>query len=337
MHFYTIEITVFFIFGMHLAITQTKQPHKASLSMAGTQSIQHDSPAKVAGILSGPLANVVADNGTLGLIMELSGKLQTTLDLESLMDLFAQVMQSQFNYDTLRYQTADESVNLKFGRRAGRNKLNYDLSVLDTDLGAISMTRGRKFRDTEISQIENLFAALLYPLRNALLYRDAIQSAFIDSLTGVKNRTAFDSNFSRETEFHRRKQSDLSLIVLDIDFFKRINDSYGHIVGDAVLKQVAQSVEETIRSSDALYRYGGEEFVVVLNGTDKDGAMLLAERIRRKVESMTLSSLKDVNVSISLGVATLESEEKSAQLFERADKALYEAKQRGRNRVVSAD
>ena len=304
--------------------------------MAGTHSIQHENPVKAAGVLSGPLANVVNDNGTLGLIMELSGKLQTTLDLESLFELFAQVMKAQFDFDTLRYQTIDESLSLKFGRRAGRNKLNYDLSVLDTDLGAITLTRGRKFREPEIQQIENLLVALLYPLRNALLYRDAIHSAFIDSLTGVKNRTAFDSNFSRETEYNRRKGSDLSLIVFDIDFFKRINDNYGHVVGDAVLKQVAQTVEETIRSSDALYRYGGEEFAIVLNGTDMKGATLLAERIRRNVESMAVPSLKDARVTMSLGVATLKSKETSNKLFERADQALYEAKQGGRNQVVSA-
>ncbi|MCU7852025.1 MAG: GGDEF domain-containing protein [Candidatus Thiodiazotropha sp. (ex Monitilora ramsayi)] len=269
--------------------------------------------------------------------MELSGKLQTTLDLESLMELFAQVMQSQFDYDTLRYQTADQELTLKFGKRAGRNKLNYDLSVLDTDLGAISLSRGRKFREPEIQQIENLLAALLYPLRNALLYRDAIKSAFIDSLTGVKNRTAFDSNFSREIEYNHRKESDLSLIVLDIDLFKRVNDNYGHIIGDDVLKQVAQNIEETIRSSDALYRYGGEEFAIILNGTDMSGATLLAERIRKNVASMKLTSLdKDDQVTLSLGVATLNPQEDSSNLFERADAALYEAKDSGRNRVVSA-
>lgn len=305
--------------------------------MAGTHSIQQTQPGKAAGILSGPLASVVTDNGTLGLIMELSGKLQTTLDLESLMELFAQVMQSQFDYDTLRYQTADQELTLKFGKRAGRNKLNYDLSVLDTDLGAISLSRGRKFREPEIQQIENLLAALLYPLRNALLYRDAIKSAFIDSLTGVKNRTAFDSNFSREIEYNHRKESDLSLIVLDIDLFKRVNDNYGHIIGDDVLKQVAQNIEETIRSSDALYRYGGEEFAIILNGTDMSGATLLAERIRKNVASMKLTSLdKDDQVTLSLGVATLNPQEDSSNLFERADAALYEAKDSGRNRVVSA-
>ncbi|MEJ2393974.1 MAG: GGDEF domain-containing protein, partial [Candidatus Thiodiazotropha sp.] len=130
--------------------------------------------------------------------------------------------------------------------------------------------------------------------------------------------------------------SDLSLIVLDIDLFKRINDSYGHIVGDDVLRQVAQNVEQTIRSSDALYRYGGEEFAIVLNGTDEAGARLLAERIRQSVENLVIGSLKDVHITLSLGVAVMQADESSKQLFKRADAALYQAKQGGRNRVVTA-
>jgi len=303
--------------------------------MTGIRSIHQASSNKPLGILSSPLANLVTDDGSLGLIMELSGKLQTTLDLESLMELFAQVMKAQFDYDTLNFRTSNQDLTLKYGQRSGRNKLNYDLKVLDSELGSVSLTRGRKFRDGEILQIENLLVALLYPLRNALLYRAAIHSAFIDSLTGVKNRTAFDSNFGREIEYSMRKKSELSLIVLDIDFFKRINDNYGHIVGDAVLRQVAQSVEATIRSSDALYRYGGEEFAIVLNGTDKDGALLLAERIRRNVESLRIESLKDIGITLSLGVAILKQEDNARTLFERADEALYAAKKGGRNRVVS--
>ena len=304
--------------------------------MSSFHSIQQDGIHKTAGVLSDLRSGVLSDNGTLGLIMELSGKLQTTLDLESLIELFAQVIQAQFKYDTLSYKTPESDLELSYGQREGRNRFSYDLKVLDTELGVVEMTRGRKLRQPEIEQLENLLAALLYPLRNALLYRAAIHSAFIDSLTGVKNRSAFDSNFSRDVEYSHRKASELSLIVLDIDHFKQINDNYGHIVGDNVLRQLAQCAEKTIRSSDALYRYGGEEFVIVLNGTDEDGALLLAERIRQNVEEMAIDSLKDVNITVSLGVAVLAENENAAHLFERADEALYRAKREGRNRVNAA-
>ncbi|MCU7917110.1 MAG: GGDEF domain-containing protein [Candidatus Thiodiazotropha sp. (ex Dulcina madagascariensis)] len=257
------------------------------------------------------------------------------MELETLIELFAQVMHSQFHYDSLNYCSSDAESDISYGKRRARNRLDYDLKVLDSDLGVISITRGRRFSESEISQIENLLAALLYPLRNALLYQTAIQSAFLDSLTGVKNRTAFDANFSREIEFNRRKQTDLSLIVMDIDFFKRINDQYGHAVGDQVLEAVANTVEQTIRSSDALYRYGGEEFVVVLNGTDMDGAKLLAERIRENIEKLRIKSLKDIAITLSLGVTVLREDDTAQTLFERADAALYSAKTNGRNQVVS--
>ncbi|MEJ2456085.1 MAG: GGDEF domain-containing protein [Candidatus Thiodiazotropha sp.] len=299
-------------------------------------SIQQAGSHKATGVLSDPHASVLNDNGALGLIMELSGKLQTTLELEGLIELFAQVIEAQFDFDSLTYFDPEEELTLKFGRRTGRNKLNYQLKVLESDLGKIQLTRTRKFKQAEIEQLENLLSALLYPLRNALLYRTALHSAFIDSLTGVKNRTAFDSNFSRDIEYSHRKQSELSLIVLDIDLFKRINDNFGHIVGDDVLRQVAQTVEHTIRSSDALYRYGGEEFAIVLNGTDQSGARLLAERIRRNMEQLEFDSLKGITVTISLGIAVMDENESADQLFARADAALYQAKEQGRNRVVTA-
>jgi len=305
--------------------------------MSSFHSIQQEGIRKTAGVLSDPAAHILSDNGSLGQIMELSGKLQTTLELESLIELFAQLIQSQFNYDSLDYETPEEDRIIACGRPAGKHRLIYDLKILETPLGVIQISRSRKFKPSEIEQIENLLAALLYPLRNALLYRAALHCAFIDSLTGVKNRTAFDSNFTRDIEFSRRKESDLSLIVLDIDLFKRVNDRYGHIVGDEVLRQVAQSVEKTIRSSDALYRYGGEEFAIVLNGTDETGAHLLAERIRQNVEKLNIASLKDVQITLSLGLASLRDNESATQLFERADAALYQAKRQGRNRVIAAN
>jgi diguanylate cyclase (GGDEF)-like protein len=274
---------------------------------------------------------------TFGLVFELSGKLQTTLEVDAVIELFANALQSQFDYDTFDYRNQDNNIEILLGENPGRNRLEYELNILDTSLGHISISRTRRYKKREIEQIENLLTTLLYPLRNALLYRAAIESAFIDSLTGVKNRSAFDDNFSRDIEFNRRKHSDLSLLVLDIDFFKNINDQYGHAVGDLVLKEIAATVEHTIRSSDALYRYGGEEFVVVLNDTNIAGALLLAKRIRRNVECLRIKSLKDVSITLSVGVSSMVEQDNSKSLFERADAALYQAKENGRNQVYTAE
>ncbi|MCG7982914.1 MAG: GGDEF domain-containing protein [Candidatus Thiodiazotropha lotti] len=305
--------------------------------MTGIHSIHHDRFTPTNGPILGRLADVVNDDGTLGLIMELSGKLQTTLEVDTLIELFAQVMGNQALYDSLDYCAPTNGMELHFGQDEQRNKLGYNLKVLDTDLGQVVVSRNKRYNKSEIAQVENFLAALLYPLRNALLYQAAIESAFLDSLTGIKNRTAFDSNFSREIELNRRKNSELSVIVMDIDFFKRINDQFGHAVGDLVLKQVAKAAELTIRSSDALYRYGGEEFVVVLNGTDQTGARLLAERIRENIENLRVESLKDLQVTLSLGVSMMNEGDTTESLFKRADEALYVAKNQGRNQVVMGE
>lgn len=274
---------------------------------------------------------------TLGMIMELSGSLQTTLEVDAVIELFANSLRTQFNYDTFNYHNKDKDIDIQFGKEPGRNRLKYDLNVLDTALGHICISRTSRFKKGEIVQIENLLATLLYPLRNALLYRAAVHSAFIDSLTGVKNRSAFDENFSRDIEFNRRKKSDLSLLVLDIDFFKGINDQYGHAVGDMVLKEIAATVEHTIRSSDALYRYGGEEFVVVLSDTSIAGAQRLARRIRRNVEDLRIKPLQGITITLSVGVSAMIQQDTPQSLFERADAALYQAKENGRNQVFTAE
>ncbi|MEJ2621094.1 MAG: GGDEF domain-containing protein [Candidatus Thiodiazotropha sp.] len=302
--------------------------------MASIYSIHHDRFTPANGPALGRLTDVVNDDGTLGLIMELSGKLQTTLEVDTLIELFAQVMGHQALYDSLDYRAPNGTSELHFGLDEQRNKLSYNLKVLDSDLGLIAVSRKKRYDKDEIAQVENFLAALLYPLRNAQLYQAAIESAFLDSLTGVKNRTAFDSNFCREIELNRRKNIELSVIVMDIDFFKRINDQYGHAVGDLVLRQVAKTAEASIRSSDALYRYGGEEFVVVLNGTDQSGAKLLAERIRKNIEALRIDALKDLQVTLSLGVSMMNDGDTTESLFKRADEALYTAKNQGRNQVV---
>jgi diguanylate cyclase (GGDEF)-like protein len=303
--------------------------------MTSTYRIHHAPATSITGPVLGQLPNLINDDGALGLIMELSGKLQTTLEVDTLIELFAQVMADQFQYATLCYYYQNQEL-VHLGQNQARYKLNYHLQVLDSDLGQITMTRKRRFDKEEIAQLENLLAALLYPLRNALLYRAALHSAFFDSLTQVKNRTAFDSNFAREMELNRRNQTDLSIIVLDIDFFKKINDRFGHTVGDVVLKQVAETVEKTIRGSDACYRYGGEEFVVVLNATDKAGAKLLAERIRKQVKQLTIDKLNGIQITLSLGISVMRNKDTTHSLFQRADSALYKAKKNGRNQVAAA-
>ena len=160
-----------------------------------------------------------------------------------------------------------------------------------------------------------------------------------DGLTGIANRRYFDDYLVREYAYSVQYSRPLSLIMVDIDFFKQYNDKYGHLNGDECLKQIASTLEKTInRSRDLAARYGGEEFVIVLPETDKIGASVVAEKIRSSVEELNIPHIGS-NISkyltVSVGVSTLISDSKSIpeNLILEADKALYQAKQKGRNRV----
>jgi len=185
--------------------------------------------------------------------------------------------------------------------------------------------------------MEDMLCQLVYPLRNCLLYQQALNSSLQDSLTGLGNRAAYENNLQREIDLAQRQQSALSMIILDIDNFKAINDSYGHSGGDRALKTLANTIEHTKRRSDMAFRFGGEEFVLILSNTDIAAAGIVAERLRTAVEeTLCHDGNHGFGFTVSLGIAQLQTNEQSYHLFERADMALYQAKQTGRNLSVCA-
>jgi diguanylate cyclase (GGDEF)-like protein len=157
-----------------------------------------------------------------------------------------------------------------------------------------------------------------------------------DRLTGLFNRGYWEECLSQEFARHRRSQSTSSLVIFDIDHFKRVNDTYGHPAGDAVIRRVAELTRQHMRSTDIAGRYGGEEFVVLLPDTDLQGAVTFAERLRLAVqETSVVHAEQPLSFTISLGIALLSANscESHGQLVERADQALYQSKEGGRNRV----
>ncbi|CAG1009523.1 Phytochrome-like protein cph2 [Burkholderiales bacterium] len=163
-----------------------------------------------------------------------------------------------------------------------------------------------------------------------------------DGLTGVANRRSFDTALSTECRRVTREARSLSLLMIDVDFFKRYNDTYGHLAGDECLRQVAEAMAHvTQRASDTLARYGGEEFAILLPATEPAGAVIVAERIRAAVETLALPHARSEvspKVTVSIGVASLDPTRSSppTELIAAADAALYAAKMQGRNRVVQA-
>ncbi len=159
--------------------------------------------------------------------------------------------------------------------------------------------------------------------------------ALVDSLTNVLNRNAYNLKIGQLVHEFKRYKEEWALLVLDIDHFKKFNDTYGHKTGDKVLKSVAATVLNSIRASDHIFRYGGEEFVVILGRINKETTKKLSEKIRKEVERDYFVDGDDkLKVTMSIGAAIITPEDTETSLFERADKALYQAKQNGRNQVL---
>ena len=160
------------------------------------------------------------------------------------------------------------------------------------------------------------------------------REAMIDPLTGLFNRRAMDHHL----EYLWEEDQHLSVLAMDIDHFKHINDSYGHAIGDIVIRNVADVVRKCIRGEDIAIRYGGEEFLVLLPNTHLEGAVTVAEAIRKRIEALRLVRKNDNFIlepfTISLGVAKRRDDDDRDSLFDRADKALYQAKSNGRNQVM---
>jgi len=165
-------------------------------------------------------------------------------------------------------------------------------------------------------------------------YEEIYRMTIIDGLTQINNKRFLFEALEREITRARRHDRPLAALMFDIDFFKRINDHFGHLAGDHVLRELADTVQTRIRRDEVFARYGGEEFTIVLPETTLAGAQALAESVRQKVEEQEFVFQGErIPVTISMGCAVLQPDDGAAELIQRADERLYEAKRGGRNRV----
>ena len=190
------------------------------------------------------------------------------------------------------------------------------------------------FPDTLLELLKGIAAQAATAIRHAQVFREQEESSLTDELTRLSNRRYLGQRFLQERQRARRTQKFLGILMLDLDHFKAINDTHGHLIGDAVLSHLAGIIRGSIRDSDVAARYGGEEFAVIVQETDLAGSMRLAGRIRQAVEEAVFPS--DLRITVSIGVACTDDPERFGELFELADTALYRAKREGRNRVEAA-
>jgi len=253
-------------------------------------------------------------------------------------------------------QTMDWLINVTHKSITQRHILSRELSditVIDGHIAELiwhlllDLQDSRQQADKVDSSLYTLVWTVIQRIVNIAqpVHRELEHIAFHDPLTGLYSRHMLRQFIEREISHVLRNGQPLSLAILDIDHFKDVNDQFGHDVGDQVLKQLAELFKKSCRSTDLAARYGGEEFIAVLPNTSQNASLIWAERMRERVEA-SLHRPDDKKVTISIGVATLlvatdASNETSVQaasdrLFKKADEALYEAKNNGRNRVMTS-
>ena len=218
-----------------------------------------------------------------------------------------------------------------------RRRIEVPLRAGHEDFGTLLLF-GREFGPEETMNATSLAAHAVVALDNARLHRMVERQALVDGLTGVANRRACEDGLASEVSRADRFDTPLSVVLGDLDDFKRVNDEHGHPVGDSVLREFALVLQDSVREVDVAGRWGGEEFMLILPGTDGDGAVRLAERIRERLSEREILRPEGVplTVTASFGVAEFESGTTPAALVAAADAALYTAKRLGKNRVERA-
>jgi diguanylate cyclase (GGDEF)-like protein len=226
---------------------------------------------------------------------------------------------------------------IRAGLPDGDDKIEVPLSAGQVSFGSLVLF-GDHFEDEERMTAVSLAAQAVVALDNARLHRIVERQALVDGLTGLANRRQCEDTLASELARLERFGGPLAVVVADLDWFKDVNDRYGHPSGDAVLREFAELLQETVRDVDLAGRWGGEEFMLILPGTDLAGGAQVAERIRAALAGRIVLSAdgSPIPVTASFGVAATPPASTAAGLFSAADAALYEAKRNGKNRVETA-
>lgn len=267
--------------------------------------------------------------------------LQTSLEPETLLQLFFDQLETLLGLAGVSFERSAQPgdnhppAEILLGKR-GVHQFNYQLSTGEHDVGELRCYSRKRISGFNIEVLEIATSTLIYPLHNALLFQRTLALAETDALTGLGNRQAMHKSLGKLVAAARRYQRPLSLLMLDIDHFKNVNDTFGHSAGDTVIVAVAQAIREVCRDTDSAFRFGGEEFLVLLDNTDGMGAAVAAERLRKRIAALNAGDGAPTNITASIGSAAWQEDESPSALIVRADAALYRAKSAGRNRAVAA-
>lgn len=214
---------------------------------------------------------------------------------------------------------------------------SYAIMPLKIDHSIIGYLAADDIKEADKDKFQILSQQFILGAKRAVLYQEVQELAITDSLSQVFTRRYFLERFAEEIERSKKFKYCFSLLIIDVDRFKYFNDNYGHLVGDAIIKEVSRVAKDNIRQIDIIGRYGGDELAVILSETDKKEAEFVAERIRKSIEEKYIKIYdEELKVTVSIGISTFPEDAKNLQLLiDKADIALYKAKQAGRNRFCS--
>ncbi len=262
-------------------------------------------------------------NESPDILTRLTRRLSTTLSLDNQMAILAEEIGGVVPFDALQYRHQISGTDFIYASGVGGpHRCDYRLNLEGEFYGTLSLRRRQKFAEPELEAIELILGAAICPIRNACRFITIEQAALTDSLTGVPNKRAMDEAMQRARQLSDRHGDKYSLILCDLDHFKAVNDSHGHVVGDHLLKLAGAG------KSGAEFRFIGGE----LPHTAEQEAREVADRIRENIDAIVVNCGDiDVSVTASCGVATHLTGEVADQWLARADEALYQAKDHGRN------
>lgn len=260
----------------------------------------------------------------------LISQLQTTLDIQQQLNIVSMAAGKILPVMALRLRTAMGEYEAS-GSQAATYEHRSMLILNQQCLAELTYQSEHPFTPMLQRELLLLESEWLYSLRNALIVCRLQQMALKDTLTGLGNRRFFDDSFDKAVQLAKRHDEQCALMLLDLDNFKQVNDVSGHTAGDEVLLAVADCLRDTLRSTDSIFRFGGDEFAIILAGQDADSAELVARRLLKGINQHYLC--QQYHVTVSVGLALLKPEYSSRQLFHTADQALYSAKEAGKSTV----
>jgi diguanylate cyclase (GGDEF)-like protein len=244
----------------------------------------------------------------------------TTLDLTTLLNVFSIEAARYLDFSALFFKSKSINTVLENSRESNLEH-RFELKINDVFIGTLTYGINSPISMTNIQLLERLHKCLLYPLKNAISYHDAMQLAMQDSLTSLGNRRYFDEQLKRSMHNANRQHSSVGLVLGDLNKFKAINDTHGHAIGDQVLIEFANILQLCIRDSDSLFRFGGDEFAILVENANENALTIIENRISKKLKENIF--LSKYNLGCSLGSTIMNRADDELSIFNRADRALY--------------